>query len=128
MNVRLLQLSFAIFAGITLGANSAAADASVARGKEVYNGAGACGSCHGPEGKGDGPAGAAINPKPRSFADGDFGIDTDGDGKKGTAEDIFNVVTNGAMKYGGSVMMAGRPDLAEDDRKALAAFILSLKK
>jgi len=28
-----------------------------------------CGSCHGATGKGDGPAAAALNPKPKDFAD-----------------------------------------------------------
>ena len=28
-----------------------------------------CSGCHGPEGKGDGPAGALLNPKPRNFTD-----------------------------------------------------------
>jgi mono/diheme cytochrome c family protein len=28
-----------------------------------------CSTCHGPEGRGDGPAGAALNPKPRNYHD-----------------------------------------------------------
>lgn len=28
-----------------------------------------CATCHGPEGRGDGPAGAALNPKPRNYHD-----------------------------------------------------------
>ena len=107
---------------------SAPAHADVAKGKEIYNGAGACAACHGLGGEGDGAAAAALNPKPASFAEGVFKYDTDGDGKKGTETDIFNIITNGAAKYGGSPMMAGRADLAEADRKALAAFVLSLKK
>jgi mono/diheme cytochrome c family protein len=106
----------------------ASADPSISQGKAIYNGAGACAACHGSLGAGDGPAGAALNPKPKSFVTGEFGIDTDGDGKTGTETDIFNIVTNGAQKYGGSVMMAGRPDIAEADRKALAKYVLSLKK
>ena len=112
-----------------LSINSAmAADAAVEEGKKIYNGAGACSSCHGPNGEGDGPAGASLEPKPKNFAKGEFGLDTDGDGKKGSETDIFNVITNGAQKYGGSFMMVGRPDLPEDGRKALAKFILSLQQ
>lgn len=106
----------------------ASADDALAKGKEIYNGKGACASCHGAEGKGDGPAAAALNPKPKNFSTADFGLDTDGDGKKGTAADISNVVLNGAQKYGGSAFMVGRPDLSEAERSAVAQYVLSLKK
>lgn len=39
----------------------------IAKGKELY--AASCASCHGNEGKGDGTAGATLNPKPRNFTD-----------------------------------------------------------
>ncbi len=107
---------------------SAQADDELEKGKAVFNGAGACASCHGALGAGDGVAAAALTPKPRNFAAGEYALDTDNDGKKGTETDIFNVVTNGALKYGGSPMMAGRADLSEADRKAVAKYVLSLKK
>ncbi len=31
-----------------------------------------CSTCHGPQGKGDGPAAAAMNPKPRNHTDGNY--------------------------------------------------------
>lgn len=105
-----------------------AADADLEKGKTIYNGVGACASCHGPEGKGDGAAAAALNPKPRSFAEGVYKYDTDNDGKTGTETDLFNIVTNGAAKFGGNMMMVGRPDIPEADRKALVKYVLSLKK
>jgi mono/diheme cytochrome c family protein len=37
----------------------------VEKGKTMF--ATTCATCHGPEGKGDGPAGVALNPKPRNF-------------------------------------------------------------
>lgn len=123
-----LPFFFAAFVPYTFIAELASADPIVEQGKAIYNGAGACSACHGPKGTGDGPAGAALSPKPRNFAAGDFVIDTDNDGKMGTETDIYNVVTNGAQKYGGSVMMAGRPDISEADRKALAKFVVSLQK
>lgn len=108
-------------------AQTARAD-DIETGKNVYNGLGACASCHGATGAGDGAAAAALDPKPRSFLAGVFKFDTDGDGKTGTETDIFNIVTNGAAKYGGSPLMVGRPDIPEADRKAIAKFVLSLKK
>ena len=40
--------------------------ASFVRGKQVYDAS--CASCHGASGKGDGPAGKALNPKPADLA------------------------------------------------------------
>ncbi len=118
---------FYAFLSLTLISSTAFAD-ELEQGKTVYNGIGACASCHGAAGMGDGPAAAALTPKPRSFASGEYAYDTDADGKKGTETDIFNIISNGAMKYGGSPMMAGRADIPEADRKALAKYVLSLKK
>jgi len=40
--------------------------ASFVRGKQIYDAS--CASCHGQNGKGDGPAGKALNPKPADLA------------------------------------------------------------
>lgn len=112
-----------------IGSAPSWADAdAIARGKEVYNGIGACASCHGEKGKGDGLAAAALNPKPRSFADGEFLYDTDGDGKAGTDADLMNILQHGAAKYGGSPLMVGRPDISKEDHRALIAYIRSLEE
>jgi cytochrome c553 len=91
-----------------------------------------CTSCHGPEGKGDGPTGKALaaagQPAPRDFSVGDFKLDTDGDGTPGTDTDLKNVITKGAMAYGGSAMMAPLAGLSDADLDNLVAFIRSLKK
>lgn len=51
------------FAGQTnpLGADAAAAGAQVFKAN--------CQACHGPQGYGDGPAGAALNPRPKNLAE-----------------------------------------------------------
>ncbi len=113
---------------LLLSSSSVLADDSIVAGKAIYDGSGACFSCHGALGKGDGAAAAALNPKPRDLTTGKFTFDTDADGKPGTEADLFNVITNGAQKYGGSMLMAGRPDLSDADRKAVVKYILSLKK
>jgi mono/diheme cytochrome c family protein len=87
-----------------------------------------CATCHGESGKGDGPVGAVLNPHPRDFTKGEFKFDTDGDGKAGTDADLFNVITNGAGKYGGSQQMAAwGGSLSEAQRKDVIAYVRTLK-
>jgi len=83
-------------------ASSAMADAALDKGKEIYNGVGACSACHGAMGKGDGPAGGALTPKPANFSLGSFKYDTNKDGTVGTEADLLDVVTKGAAAFGGS--------------------------
>ena len=112
---------------LSMTASHAQAEDALAKGKSIYDGAGACAGCHGPKGAGDGPAGGALNPKPTNLVSGEYKFDTDEDGKKGTEEDILNVISNGAAKYGGSPLMVARADISEADRKALAKYVASLK-
>lgn len=90
-----------------------------------------CVSCHGPEGKGDGPTGKALasagQPAPRDFSVGDFKLDADGDGTPGSDTDLKLVIAKGAMAYGGSPMMAPVQGLSDTDLDNLVAFIRSLK-
>jgi mono/diheme cytochrome c family protein len=99
--------------------------ADAAAGKTVYEAN--CASCHGTSGKGDGPVGAALSPPPRDFTVGDFKFDADGDGKPGTDADLKAVIQNGAMKYGGSALMAPWPTLSDAQVDDIIAHIRSLK-
>lgn len=108
---------------------SAAVAADVAAGKAKFMEL--CVSCHGEGGKGDGPTGKALaaagQPAPRDFTVGDFKFDTDKDGKPGTDADLKNVVSKGALAFGGNAMMA--PVVLNDtDMANVIAFIRSLKK
>ena len=109
---------------------SAAFAADVAAGNAKFQEL--CVSCHGPGGKGDGPTGKALaaagQPAPRDFTIGDFKLDTDKDGKAGTDADLKNVITKGALVYGGSAMMAPVQGLSDADLDNLVAFIRSLKQ
>jgi len=51
-------------------------DKSIAAGKEVF--IKQCLSCHGPAGKGDGPAAKDLTPKPRDLSDPQIAAQTDG--------------------------------------------------
>ena len=98
----------------------------VASGKTVF--VANCASCHGVTGKGDGPVGMALDPRPRDFSQGEFKFDTDGDGKPGSDADIKNVVQKGAGAYGGSMLMAPWPTLSDDDVTNVIVYIRSLKQ
>ena len=101
-----------------------AGDAAVGKTTYMTN----CFPCHGETGKGDGPVGVALQPPPRDFSKGDFVFDTDGDGTMGTDADLTNAIKNGAMKYGGSPLMAPWTTLSDDDIANLIAFIRTLKQ
>ncbi|HYB42410.1 MAG TPA: cytochrome c [Candidatus Methylomirabilis sp.] len=73
-----------------------------------------CVSCHGPKGKGDGPAAAALNPKPADWTSSRVQDETDGE--------LFWKISNGRGP------MPPWRHLPENDRWALVRFIRSLKK
>ena len=55
---------------IVLGWSVTAAGDELATGKNLYDAK--CQICHGADGRGDGPAASALNPKPRDFANPEF--------------------------------------------------------
>ena len=57
----------AIWMAVVLMSSPALAQGNPGQGKGLY--AKHCGGCHGPTGKGDGPAAAALNPKPTDLTD-----------------------------------------------------------
>lgn len=85
----------------------------VKHGKKIF--AANCAMCHGAEGKGDGAAGAALNPKPRNLVEGPW--------KKGGGYiGLYKVLQEGIA--GSS--MASYAHLKTEDRWALVQFINSI--
>lgn len=80
-----------------------------------------CSTCHGPGGKGDGPAAVALNPKPRDFTSASWQATV-------TDEHIEKIIAEGGQSVGLSVLMAANPDLVAkpDVIKALRAHVRSL--
>ena len=111
-------------AALLLPASALAGDAEA--GKQTYNTV--CFTCHGMTGKGDGPAGAALDPKPRDFSTGSFKYDANGNGTPGDDEDLALLIKNGAAKYGGSAVMAPWGYLSDADVANVVAYIRTLKQ
>jgi len=76
-----------------------------------------CSLCHGPKGLGDGPAGAALVPKPRNFVEGKWRYG-------GTPFILFNTVTKGSP----GTSMAPYGHLPEDERWGVVHYIRSLSQ
>jgi mono/diheme cytochrome c family protein len=117
-------LAFALTSGIA--GSALAGDA--AAGKLVFTGKGTCWTCHGQQGKGDGPAGKALNPPPRDFTVGAFKFDADKDGKVGTDADLKLVITKGAGAFGGNPTMAPWGHLSPKEIDDVIAYVHSLKQ
>lgn len=65
-----------------------------------------CAACHGTEGKGNGPASAALNPKPRNYTDGAWQASV-------TDAQLRKTIMLGGAAVGKSPIMPGSPDLEE---------------
>jgi mono/diheme cytochrome c family protein len=78
-----------------------------AKGKAIFMDK--CSPCHGPEGKGDGPAGASFNPKPRNLTDASYMSTL-------SNEHLFKVISEGGASVGRSPLMpAWGGALSKDD-------------
>lgn len=78
-----------------------------------------CATCHGPDGKGDGPASAALDPKPRSFGDAEWQ-------KSVTDEHISKVIVGGGTAVGMSPLMTPNPDLAAPEKAEVLAELVKI--
>lgn len=93
---------------------------NLAGGKKAYQTY--CIACHGEKGKGDGPAGMALKPKPRNFTDTAFI-------KKEPKMKMYNVINEGGKKYGLSPMMsAWGKSLKPDQINDVLAYVLTFSE
>jgi mono/diheme cytochrome c family protein len=82
---------------------------NIAKGKELFTGKATCFTCHGNEGRGDGPAGAALDPSPRNFHNPKF------DEAK-TPGEMMWIIKNGSE---GTGMISYAPSIISEDEAAL---------
>lgn len=92
-----------------------AAGGDAAKGKSIYQSK--CFSCHGPEGKGDGPIGKALKPPA-----GDF---TSAESKKKSPEELQKIIESGVPK---TSMVAWKKQLSETELQDVLAYVLTLRK
>ncbi len=93
-------------------------DEAVAAGKVIFETS--CAPCHGPEGKGDGPAAEALDPKPATLADGAM-MNTLSDGYL-----FWRVSKGGAMEPFNSAMPAWETGLTEEQRWQVISYMRTL--
>jgi mono/diheme cytochrome c family protein len=65
-----------------------------------------CMPCHGPEGRGDGPASASLTPHPRNFHDGVWQ-------QQASDDHILKIIQYGGTAVGKSPAMPANPDLGD---------------
>ncbi len=75
-----------------------------------------CSPCHGPNGRGDGPASVHLIPRPRDFGDPEWQDAT-------KDEAIEAIIREGGRAVGKSPMMPGNTDLDEAALKALRTYV-----
>lgn len=87
----------------TPGRPAPASDPAMAKARQIF--ASQCSLCHGPEGRGNGPASAQMNPKPRDYSNKEWQ-------KTVTDEHIAQVIIKGGGAMGLNPMMPANPTLA----------------
>jgi cbb3-type cytochrome c oxidase subunit III len=100
------------------GIARSAAQTPAEHGKAVY--AAHCVECHGPEGRGDGPAAPVLTPRPRDFSEGRFKIRSTESGQLPTDADLVRSVGQGLP---GSAMPAWAAVLPDADIRDVVTYI-----
>jgi len=101
--------------GCLLGPGSASAEAETA-GQATYGAQ--CAMCHGELGKGDGPAAAMLNPKPKDLSAPDFWTGR-------TEESVAEIVRQGKA---GSAMMGYQSVLTAEQIRDVVTYLRSLAR
>jgi mono/diheme cytochrome c family protein len=114
---RVLAAGGRLMARITGAVGEGRSVATAADGRELYLGSG-CASCHGPDGRGDGPVAKTLNPPPRDLRDVTaFKNRTD-------VASIAQTIAEGIVGGGAMPRFA---HLNADERRALALYVVSLR-
>ncbi len=113
-----LALSGGVYGQSMSGSAQTDAMTSVVRGERIYKEA--CAACHGVNGDGQGPAAAALDPRPRDLRSGVYKFRSTPTGDLPTDEDLYRIITDGIPR----TMMPGYGRLLTDkDRYDVVAYI-----
>lgn len=96
-------------------------EAAAPLGRRVY--VQRCAVCHGPDGRGNGPAAPSLIPRPRDFTLGQFKYKSTAGGEPPTDADLIRVVANGLQA---SAMPYWRDVLDSSEIRAVVAYVKSL--
>ena len=108
------RLGRLVLLGALLGVSPAAAQADGVNGKAIYDAR--CALCHGVEGRGDGPVGAALKPPATNFTTPEFG-------KGASLERLKDSVAQGKP---GTAMIAFGKTLKPEEIEAVARYVFGL--
>lgn len=92
-----------------------AAGGDAAKGKVIFQAK--CVTCHGPEGKGDGPVGHKLKPPAGNF--------TSAESKKKSETELLAIIQDGKPK---TAMVAWKKQLSEAEIQNVLAYVLTLRK
>ena len=117
---RAIAACMAISIAVVLPSSLALAQGNPAKGKELF--AKHCGGCHGPSGKGDGPASAALTPKPLDLTNKAY--------VAGLADQyLFDLIQKGGAAVGKSPLIPPfGSKLKDGEIRDVIAYIRSLAK
>jgi len=116
-NVPYIMVVFtsAVLGLLLTGPHLGAAAGDPAKGKALYEKH--CVACHGPQGKGDGPAGKVITPPAADF--------TSAASKKKSEADLLQTVENGRP---GTAMAPWKTQLSQPELNDVIGYVLTLRK
>jgi mono/diheme cytochrome c family protein len=124
LSMVLLSLIMALAAQRHAGAQPRAAvprQSGASRGKTVYDAR--CLECHGSSGRGDGPAAAMLNPRPRDFTSGRYKIRSTETGSVPTDDDLIRTIRRGMF---GTAMPGWDTLLPDEDLRAVVDYVKSM--
>ncbi len=119
-NLKNLVLLASLILSMVAGASAFAAEPDLAAAKDNYNMF--CSKCHGPEGKGDGPAAASLHTQPRNYTDC-------AKMSKIPDDTLFKAIKDGGASVGLSgEMPSWSKGLDDDEIHGLVAYVRSFCK
>jgi mono/diheme cytochrome c family protein len=89
----------------------------IAAGKQIFMQI--CTPCHGPEGRGDGPASVALDPKPRNLTDPAYMAPLND-------RYLFELISRGGIAVGKSAQMPAQSGLAAQDISNVVSYVRTL--